>query len=104
MRQVYSRLLIQIELISHFLNAFEPHFQTQVIEIAIARFHDRDMHVGRAMIAAHAAREFVADRDAASAHQIGVSDGYGSLLQSGSCHERLPGRAWRIPSLNGPID
>ena len=104
MWKIDAGALIEIEHVDHRLNAFQLHFQTQPVEVTIARFHDREMHVRRAVIAAHAARELVADGDAATANQIRTIDRNRSLLQPGRGHQRLPGRARRILSLNRPIN
>ena len=61
------------------------------------------MHVGRAVIAAHATRELVSNRNAAAANEIGIRQCDRTLLQAGRGHQRLPGRARWITSLDRAI-
>src|SRR6266550_2949289 len=79
-RKIDACPFVKIELFYHFLDAFELHLESETIEIAIAGFHDRNVHVGHAVIATHAACELVADRDASTAHQIRMLDGDSPLL------------------------
>ncbi len=55
-------------------------------------------------VVSHAARELVADSDAAAANEIRVVERDRALLQPGNCHRNFPGRTRRIPTLNGAID
>src|SRR6266550_8273270 len=67
-RKIDACPFVKIELFYHFLDAFELHLQSETIEIAVTRFHDCDMHIGRTVIPTHAASELVTDRDASAAH------------------------------------
>ena len=91
MRQVYTGAFVQFEFINHLLDAFELHFQTEPIKVAVARFHDGRMDVRRAVVTAHAAGELVTNSDASATHEIRMINRNGALLKSGCGHQRFPG-------------
>src|SRR2546423_9170666 len=103
MRKVDACSFVQVEFANHCLNSFELHFQTQSIKVAVARMLNCEMHIRRAMVAAHAAREFVAYGDATAADEIRIGNGYRALLQPGRGHQWLPRRTRRITSLDSTI-
>ena len=69
-REINPRPLVEIEHLHHLLHAFELHLEAETIEVGIAGDTNGRVDVGRAVIAAHAARELVADGNPAAADKV----------------------------------
>jgi len=99
-RQVNSSSFVQIETLRPLLDQPRVSSSGQAIEVTVAKPHDREMHIRRAVSCAHAAGELIADGDP-RAYQIRLIDVIAPCCRQ-SGHQRLPGEpADYVPEWRG---
>src|SRR5882724_5705521 len=96
--QINSGAAVEIKFINHRLNSLDAHFQSQSVEVTVARLGNGRLDIRRSMVA-HAPSKLVSDCDAATANEVRVVNRDRALLQSCYRHWNLPGRARWVTAL-----
>src|SRR5215467_9958417 len=101
--EVYSGFVAHAELADPLVNFVYSQFESQPVEVPIARVHDGGVHIRRTVIT-HAVYEAVPDLDAASACELGVFGSDCTLFHACRGHHQLPCRPCRVFPLNGLVE
>src|SRR5947209_3507150 len=101
-RQVDPGRLIELKGLYHLYEAFNAHFQAEMICIAVTRNGDRVIQRRRA-VAAHTASELVADLYASAAKNVRMLWRNDALFKGSDIFRYFPGRARRVTTLNGTV-